>query len=252
MRGSPSSREVCVMPVNLRAVLALLLLFRSAAAWLPATPSKHGVSHTLSPARLHAVTLSVADEERLLLSEPAQNAFIVAEVRSFVEAAIETQHTAADVERATSADVDLVAAAARMAFRTAHREGILSSMSSLLAFFRVDFEREPLVAPLARAGLSPYGVAHHMTDMYHHLSFSGAPTRTAQPSGSGVTAARAAVGLSPVAEDTAEDCLVFSPLGTGNCLKTQADEDAFRTRRFERAQLEGNRDPRRGNSGSTR
>ena len=49
-----------------------------------------------------------------------------------------------------------------------------------------------------------------------------------------------------------DECLLWSPTGSGECLHWKSEEDAWRKRRFERVQMEGTRDPRRGSSGTSR
>ena len=99
----------------------------------------------------------------------------------------------------------------------------------------------------------------HITDMYHHRTFRGTYTKTLQPSGLGEIAAREAVGLSVAADEEEEEddddtCLLWSPTGSGACLQWASEQDAYtgRSRRFEKVQMEGTRDPRRGGSGTTR
>lgn len=95
------------------------------------------------------------------------------------------------------------------------------------------------------------------------------------PSGKGEAAARAAVCLPALslehgevptaeaveetaarresdAEAEADECLFWSPTGSGACLQWASEQEAWRRRRFERVQMEGTRDPRRGGSGTTR
>ena len=93
-----------------------------------------------------------------------------------------------------------------------------------------------------------------------HRTFRGTYTKTLQPSGLGEIAAREAVGLSVAADDDEADdeeedtCLLWSPTGSGACLQWASEQDAYtgRSRRFEKVQMEGTRDPRRGGSGTTR
>jgi len=130
----------------------------------------------------------------------------------------------------------------------------MGSLSTGLAFLRPHFEGPELVGPLGRARLSPYQLTHHITDMYHHRCFRGAYTKTLAPSGAGEAAARQAVGL-PVVDAAADDeCLVWTPDGVEprECLQYASDADAWRQRRFEKVQMEGTRDPRRGGSGTSR
>ena len=193
---------------------ALLIVLASTAAWRSPAPSRLGV-------RIGAA-LSSADEERLLLSEPALNAFIAAEVQTF---ALESARAGGD-ETETAAQ--RIAASARLAFIAACEEGLLANISVLLSFFRGYFEEADLAPALERVGLSPYQCAHHMTDMLHHCKFRGAYTKTLAPSGSGEVAARAAVGLPALetashadTDDDADECLVLSP--TGACLQTASE-----------------------------
>merc|ERR1711938_441672 len=115
-----------------------------------------------------------------------------------------------------------------------------------LAFLRPRFEGADLEGPLQRARLSPYQLAHHITDMYHHRCFRGAPTKTLAATGAGEVAAREAVGLPPAAaaEEDDDDCIVWTPDGI--------TPREWLQRRFERVQMEGTRDPRRGSSGTSR
>jgi hypothetical protein len=179
--------------------------------------------------------------------------------------------------------VELICNTTQYAFQEGFRQqGILSALGSAILFFR-DYYRTPkLIAACERVGLSDYAVAHHITDMYHHRSFRGAYTKTLPPSGKGEIAARIAVGIdigvdaaakkrekkicdigaSDVKEEEFEmrqdvhedddECLVWSPTTPGVCLHWKSDEEAWRKKRFERVQMEGTRDPRRGGSGTTR
>ena len=52
--------------------------------------------------------------------------------------------------------------------------------------------------------------------------------------------------------DPDDECLLWSPTTPGVCLHWKSDDEAWRTKRFERIQMEGTRDPRRGGSGTTR
>ena len=120
------------------------------------------------------------------------------------------------------------------------------------------FAEDAVAAPLERVGLSSYEAAHHITDMYHHRAFRGTYTKTLQPSGCGEIAAREAVGLPPLDAlaggdgDEVDECVLWSPTNEGVCLQWASEDDAWRQRRFERVQMEGTRDPRRGGSGTTR
>lgn len=108
--------------------------------------------------------------------------------------------------------------------------------------------------------------------MYHHRNFRGAYTKTLTPYGSGEIAARVAVGLideiasdgktaiqgdnialSKEDEDEDEDeCILWSPTTEGVCIHWKSEDEAWRKKRFERIQMEGTKDPRRGGSGTTR
>lgn len=107
-------------------------------------------------------------------------------------------------------------------------------------------------------GVSDYDVAHHMTDMYMARRDVGVGfARILQPSGVGLIAAREAVGLPPADEvwddDLEDECILWSPTNEGVCLGWKSETDAaFQQRRFERVQMEGTRDPRRGGSGTSR
>jgi len=194
---------------------------------------------------------TAAEEQELLLTEPAVNAFIVAEVEAFVR---ERSYASEEQEAVTSDDVALITEATRAAYRAADAADVMGSLSTGLAFLRPRFEGADLVGPLARARLSPYQLAHHITDMYHHRCFRGAPTKTLAATGAGEIAAREAVGLPPAAEAEDDDCIVWTPDGITprECLQRRSDADAWRQRRFERVQMEGTRDPRRGSSGTSR
>ena len=194
---------------------------------------------------------TAAEEQELLLTEPAVNAFIVAEVEAFVR---ERSYASENQEAVTSDDVALISEATRAAYRAADAADVMGSLSTGLAFLRPRFEGADLVGPLQRARLSPYQLAHHITDMYHHRCFRGAPTKTLAATGAGEIAAREAVGLPPAAEAEEDDCIVWTPDGITprECLQRRSDADAWRQRRFERVQMEGTRDPRRGSSGTSR
>ena len=194
---------------------------------------------------------TAAEEQELLLTEPAVNAFIVAEVEAFVR---ERSYASEDQEAVTSDDVALITEATRTAYRAADAADVMGSLSTGLAFLRPWFEGADLEGPLQRARLSPYQLAHHITDMYHHRCFRGAPTKTLAATGKGEAAAREAVGLPPTAAAEEDDCIVWTPDGITprECLQRRSDADAWRQRRFERVQMEGTRDPRRGSSGTSR
>jgi hypothetical protein len=171
--------------------------------------------------------------------------------------------------------VNLLCNTTEAAFGQAMDEGLMSALGCAILFFRNFFRATPeLVVACERIGLSDYEVAHHITDMYHHRSFRGAYTKTLAPSGVGEVAARRAVGLEAVdvvfdidddnsmetsstATSTGEtrdddECILWSPTTPGMCLHWKSDDNAWRNKRFERIQMEGTRDPRRGGSGTTR
>jgi len=115
--------------------------------------------------------------------------------------------------------------------------------------------------------LSDYAIAHHITDMYHHRTFRGAYTKTMPASGKGEIAAALAVGLEPpgnflekdkttkqeeAEEEDDDDCLLWSPTTPDLCLYRKSDDEVWRKTRFERIQMEGTKDPRRGGSGTSR
>ncbi|KAG7370961.1 hypothetical protein IV203_019531 [Nitzschia inconspicua] len=170
--------------------------------------------------------------------------------------------------------VELICNTTVLAFQDGFRQqGLLSALGSAIIFFRSFYRTPTLIAACERVGLSDYSIAHHITDMYHHRIFRGAYTKTLQPSGKGEIAARIAVGIddedvttttttnNPEAlVDQSEDidphiddeCLLWSPTTPGLCLHWKSDNEAWRQRRFEKIQMEGTRDPRRGGSGTTR
>ncbi|KAL7449100.1 hypothetical protein ACHAWC_001192 [Mediolabrus comicus] len=153
-----------------------------------------------------------------------------------------------------------------------NQPGLLSALGSAICYFRDAFRTGTNLAACERIGVSDYTVAHHITDMYHHRNFRGAYTKTLTPYGSGEIAARVAVGLideiasdgktaiqgdniavSKEDEDEDEDeCILWSPTTEGVCIHWKSEDEAWRKKRFERIQMEGTKDPRRGGSGTTR
>ena len=243
---------------------------------------------------LRLAKLSKADEERLLLTEPALNAFIVAEMRNFLTAITEdpgrrlrrwelsdqekvelnltdsAEYETAKANLSTAGAIDLLCNATQATFRDGYTNepGLMTALGSAIVFFQCSFRGSPeLLAACEVVGLSDYAVAHHITDMYHHRCFRGTYTKTLAPSGEGEIAARRAVGLD-VPSDTKpeesgecdknetdeidDECLLWSPTTPGVCLNWKSEEEAWRRKRFERIQMEGTRDPRRGGSGGTR
>ena len=108
-----------------------------------------------------------------MLSEPALDAFIEAEMRSFCEEAMialdeDEDATLADKmrrEQACPGDdaLDAICGATRAAFSALHESGggqhdvLLSNLGSAIAFFRNEFDQsEELAEPLERVGLSTY------------------------------------------------------------------------------------------------
>ena len=271
----------------MKGALALLLTASapSASGWLAAWPKRPfsaQVPRALVRAASPLAALSKADEERLLLSEPGLNAFIVAEMAAFCEESMvafeeEEEWTLADRMRAeqelpSEEAIATICEETKLAFTRLHNTGslsnsdvLLSNLGSAISFFRTEFSIEKLAAPIERVHLDAYRVAHHVTDMYHHRVFRGTYTKTLQPSGAGEIAARAAVGLPELvveAEssgdtemeegDDDDECVLWSPSGSGECIHWKSEEEAWRKRRFEKVQMEGTRDPRRGGSGTTR
>lgn len=241
--------------------------------------------------------LSKSDEERLLSSEPALTAFIVAEMRHFLtsksnEPGTLSKWTLPDREKielelvnegmeiinsdyelaittlSPSMAIDLLCNTTQAAFQDGYtnEQGLLSALGSAILFFKNVYRSSPQdLAACEIIGFSDYDVAHHITDMYHHRCFRGAYTKTLAPSGEGEKAARLAVGLDPevifnhdgggvssAKEEDDDECLVWSPTTPGVCLHWKSDDEAWRKTRFERVQMEGTRDPRRGGSGTSR
>jgi hypothetical protein len=263
--------------------------------------------------------LTEAEKEQLLLGEVGLTAFIVAEMKNFVnqtmyefdtnqrysghkwimpdhekvheglidslsgevvnqeylEAVLRFQNAnATSPHDGGKLAVELVCETTVAAFQDAFRQpGLLSALGSAIIFFRNFYRTPTLIAACERIGLSDYAVAHHITDMYHHRSFRGAYTKTLQPSGKGEIAARVAVGIDHGDESTTtgnqyasissqngqtvdllddDECLVWSPTTPGLCLHWKSEDEGWRKKRFERIQMEGTRDPRRGGSGTTR
>ena len=120
-----------------RTVVALFLVASGAALAPPALLRRSALSSAVVRQRRGA--LSSADEQELLLTEPALNAFVCAEVAVFVG-------DKAPAVPATG-DVDAIVAATRDAYAAAHGADVLSSLSTALAFLRPRFEAA------ARAGV---------------------------------------------------------------------------------------------------
>ena len=258
--------------------------------------------------------LSVAEQERLLFSDKGITAFIVAEVEHFVNSTmvgldtgtefvtkwkcspnekvqlglmdengvlLDTAYTSSCEElkgdRGGALAVAMLCNTTQEALQHGFQEkGLFSSLGSAIMFFRSYYRTPHLIAACERVGLSDYQVAHHITDMYHHVHFRGAYTKTLAASGKGEVAARIAVGLvddaanakdqnkkTPkssvlLSEDEEEiiddECLVWSPTDPNACIHWKSDNNNEKSRktRFERIQMEGTKDPRRGGSGTTR
>ena len=217
--------------------------------------SPHAFALTPSPRRLCNLRAArtAAEEQELLLTEPAVNAFIVAEVEAFVR---ERSYASEDQEAVTSDDVALITEATRAAYRAADAADVMGSLSTGLAFLRPRFEGADLEGPAAARALVALSAC---TSHHGHVPspmLSRAPTKTLAATGAGEIAAREAVGLPPAAaaEEDDDDCIVWTPDGITprECLQRRSDADAWRQRRFERVQMEGTRDPRRGSSGTSR
>ena len=202
----------------------LLVLTQLLGLWRTGLPLRG--SHAEAPARrlsrFSPPRCSASDDERLLLTEPALNAFIVAEMRHFCTNAMNELDYSGSLadrrrrenempgEQAVEALCDMTRSSFRRLFNTGlgskSMDGTdhtgLSNLGSAISFFRDTFEgSRALELPLERVGLSGYQVAHHITDMYHHRTFRGTYTKTLQPSGLGEIAAREAVGLSVAADE---------------------------------------------------
>jgi len=177
--------------------------------------------------------LSVAEQERLLFSDKGITAFIVAEVEHFVNSTmvgldtgtefvtkwkcspnekvqlglmdengvlLDTAYTSSCEElkgdRGGALAVAMLCNTTQEALQHGFQEkGLFSSLGSAIMFFRSYYRTPHLIAACERVGLSDYQVAHHITDMYHHVHFRGAYTKTLAASGKGEVAARIAVGL---------------------------------------------------------
>eukprot|EP00980_Cylindrotheca_fusiformis_P010455 scaffold2322_cov135-Cylindrotheca_fusiformis.AAC.14 len=267
-------------------------------AFLVQTPCTTGAFNAMTTTHFSMMRVSSDDQDRLLSSEPALTAFIVAEMRHFLTSKSKepgrfTKWNLSDAEKlqlrfvnedmeiinleyeqaiatlTPSMAIDLLCNSTKIAFQDGYtnEQGLLSALGSAILFFRSCYRNSPRdLAACEIIGLSDYAVAHHITDMYHHRCFRGAYTKTLAPSGEGEKAARLAVGLDPEGSrrdadgkvilrqdvDDEDECLVWSPTTPGVCLHWKSDEEAWRKKRFERVQMEGTRDPRRGGSGTTR
>ena len=265
--------------------------------------------------------MAPSEQDRLLLTEPAQTAFIVAEMKSFLTDAAERNDgpsgqltrwelSEKDMRAANLIDEDgcivdedyreakilmemdssssniddecgkllainILCNTTRATFQDGfiNQPGLLSSLGSAICYFRDAFRNGQNLAACERVGLSDYVVAHHITDMYHHRNFRGAYTKTLTPYGTGEIAARIAVGLADDANDSIvgrddrkdskatakeeeyveeDECILWSPTTPDVCIHWKSDDEAWRKKRFERIQMEGTKDPRRGGSGTMR
>lgn len=276
----------------------------------------HSIQHHSKGYKLFASPnkLSVAEQERLLFSDKGITAFIVAEVEHFVNSTMVGLDTGTEFltkwkcspnekvqlglmdengvlldttyassceelkgDRGGALAVAMLCNTTQEALQHGFQEkGLFSSLGSAIMFFRSYYRTPHLIAACERVGLSDYQVAHHITDMYHHVHFRGAYTKTLAASGKGEVAARIAVGLVddaanakdqnkktpkssvPLSEDEEEiiddECLVWSPTDPNVCIHWKSDNNNEKSRktRFERIQMEGTKDPRRGGSGTTR
>lgn len=160
------------------------------------------------------------------------------------------------------------------AYRLASQANILSNHGALISFMSTELNgQHPQKSHDGNSGAAfvilktnAYNVAKRAVDLLHHRLYRGTYTKTIAPIGVGEIAARKAVRLPPVLEtqsadkegqelDVDEDnCLVEAPpeLTETDCLWTEDDDVAWRQKRFERITMEGWRDPRRGNSGTSR
>ena len=170
--------------------------------------------------------------------------------------------------------IDLLCNVTQSTFKDGFELGILSALGSAICYFRDAYRSPTNLAACERIGLSDYTVAHHITDMYHHRNFRGAYTKTLTPSGDGDVAARIAVGLEEpkidvnkrssnnsiedtdadviIDEHDDDECIQWSPTNPDICIHWASDNEAWRKKRFERIQMEGTKDPRRGGSGTSR
>ena len=59
-------------------------------------------------------------------------------------------------------------------------------------------------------------------------------------------------GNNELEEDDEDECILWSPTTADVCIHWKSDNEAWRKKRFERIQMEGTKDPRRGGSGTMR
>jgi hypothetical protein len=212
-------------------------------------------SRTVVPITTQLSSLREEEEERLLLTEPALAAYIQAEVQAWLLDSISSRNDEAIVIQAA----ERISRAAEEAYQLASREGILSNHGALISFMSNEVKAFKLPwSSYAIFRTNPYSVAKRGVDVLHHRLYRGTYTKTMTPFGVGDAAARVAVGLSSdssIAEEEDDDkCLVEPPpeLISVDCLWTEKDQVEWNSRRFEKITMEGWRDPRRGNSGTSR
>ena len=211
------------------------------------------------------------EEQRLLLTEPAVAAYVRAEVSEWLmENNLVSNPTV--TERNAVADI---AQAVEEAYMVASQQDILSNHGALLSFLQTELRNNNIGNrhKFSLAKTTPYQVAKRGVDVLHHRLYRGTYTKTITPTGAGEIAAREAVGLSASTDtvggrtspnsslsddnddDEGDNCLVEPPVElqqSVDCLWTENDQAEWRNRRFEKITMEGWRDPRRGNSGTSR
>lgn len=121
-----------------------MLALLSAAAWIPSAPAWNQARGTL----LFAMKISAADEQRLLMSEEALNAFIAAEMRQFLTEKmkdLDDEGSLADTMRRnelTAGDdaVNVIVAQTEHAFAKLHSnqdaQDVLSNLGSAISYLR--------------------------------------------------------------------------------------------------------------------
>lgn len=205
------------------------------------------------------------DEERLLLTTPAMAAYIQAEVHVWLmeQQSSNSQKPYQQLEREQAAIA--ISEAIHDSYQTASDIGILSHHGALISYLNTELrEYHPVCRSLLTKyfpHVTTYQVAKQAVDVLHHRLYRGTYTKTVQVTGAGDKAAREAVlGHIESNDDNDEEemeeeqCLVEPPpeLTSSECLWTDKDDAAWRERRFEKITMEGWRDPRRGNSGTSR
>ena len=211
------------------------------------------------------------EEQRLLLTEPAVAAYVRAEVSDWLMENILVSNPTV-IERDAVSDI---AQAVEEAYMVAAQQDILSNHGALLSFLQTELRNNNIGNrhKFSLAKTTPYQVAKRAVDVLHHRLYRGTYTKTITPTGAGEVAAREAVGLSGSTDavggqtslnssmsdndgdDEGDNCLVEPPAElqpSVDCLWTENDQAEWRNRRFEKITMEGWRDPRRGNSGTSR